>query len=119
MGGSSVKAPGVRRRPGRVKRALVRLPAKGRTGAAPRWPLSGRAQKGWAELWRLPQAVMWERQQSDFAVARYLRLRNAVDAVGSAETIRPNLLAELRHLETSLGLNPRGLQALGWEIEAA
>ncbi|NWO17426.1 MAG: hypothetical protein HLX46_11495 [Corynebacterium sp.] len=119
MGGLSVKAPGVRRRPGRVKRVPALLPAEGRAGAAPRWPLSGRAQKGWAELWRLPQAVIWERQQSDFAVARYLRLRNAVDDVGSAETIRANLLAELRHLETSLGLNHKGLQVLGWEIVAS
>ncbi|WP_313547498.1 hypothetical protein [Corynebacterium sp.] len=118
MGGSSVDTPEVSRSQ-RVKRTLVRLPAKGRTGAVPKWPLSGRAQKGWAQLWRLPQAVMWERQQSYFAVARYLRLRNAVDAVGSAEAIRPSLLAELRHLETALGLNPKGLQVLGWEIEAA
>lgn len=94
----------------------VSLPAEGRKGRAPAWPLEGRAPGGWADLWKLPQAVMWERDNAVVQVATYLSVRNAAhDALRNGE---PNatLLSELRQIEDRLGLSPMALKRLQWEI---
>lgn len=119
MPGPAPKAGVKHSQRGRLNYSNEYLPAEGRKGVTPKWPLSGRAPKGWAELWKKPQAVMWERQESEHAVARYLRLRNAVDAVESVEAIKPAFLSELRQLEASLGLSPKGMQNLHWEIASS
>lgn len=106
--------PNARRRNARPD--WVTLPAEGRSGKAPAWPLSGRAPAGWAELWRLPQAVMWERDNAAVQVATYLMTRNSAhDALERGE---PNaaLLSELRQIEDRLGLSPMALKRLQWEI---
>ena len=41
----------------------VTLPAEGRQGDAPEWPLVGQSDREaelWAAEWRRPQAVQWE-----------------------------------------------------------
>ena len=86
----------------------VQLPAEGRRGAAPKWPLS-KALAGempmWRYLWSTPQAVMWERLHATRNVARFVRL--AVEAEKPEASTR--LLAEVRQMEHDLGLTPMGL----------
>ena len=94
----------------------VALPADGRKGRAPRWPLSGRVQRGWAELWRRPQAVMWERNGDEYLVARYLVLRNAIQDELDNSVVNATAMAELRQIEDRLGLSPMAMKRLQWEI---
>lgn len=96
--------------------AWVTLPADGRKGRAPRWPLPGRVQRGWAELWRRPQAVMWERNHDEFLVARYLILRNTIQDELDHSVVNATAMAELRQIEDRLGLSPMAMKRLQWEI---
>lgn len=94
----------------------VQLPASGRIGPAPKWPLPGRTAAGWAAMWRKPQAVMWERSGDDLVVARYVKLRNLVQCPESLDEVNAAALSELRQLEDRLGLSPMALKRLQWEI---
>lgn len=105
------------------------LPAEGRRGRAPGWPLaqlavspldeSGRIAKAqhrreldmWQRVWKLPQAVMWERLGWTVEVALYVRL--VVDAERSAAT---KALAEARQWSDRLGLNPAAMLRNRWRI---
>lgn len=52
------------------------LPAEGRRGPLPEFPLpsaSDRELDVWAGLWRKPQAVLWERNGQDLEVALHVR----------------------------------------------
>lgn len=94
---------------------FIKLPAEGRKGRAPVWPLEDQtaAEKSmWRSLWSTPQAVMWERQQVARTVARFCRL--AVEAERPAASTR--LLAEVRQMEHDLGLTPISLMRLRWAI---
>lgn len=149
---------------------MTLLPANGRTGEAPRWPLlddvtmtarrdaarrladelelqlldpelTGRrkatAQKKydaalteanilekklqaqqdveaelWADLWRLPQAVMWERLSWVREVAQYVRWKVQAE-MGDLDASK-----EARMLADRLGLNPLAMLRLRWEISA-
>src|SRR3546814_2640419 len=55
---------------------VTQLPAEGRQGSSPAWPL-GRPTKAeeavWAQLWHTPQAAAWERLGWFRTVARYCR----------------------------------------------
>lgn len=100
----------------------LRLPAEGRTGPAPSWPLSvpeddeGDGHTAelqvWSELWSTPQAVAWERLGWIRVVARYARL------VIAAERLDKDALSEARQLEDRLGLTPKAMRLLLWEIVA-
>lgn len=97
-----------------------KLPAGGRTGRTPTWPLSEELLPPtlWAELWHTPQAVAWEELGWSRVVARYACL---LDAVENPADGKPNaaLLAEVRQLEDRLGLSPMAMRRLQWEVEAA
>lgn len=92
----------------------VKLPAEGRQGDPPPWPLAGKpraAEKAaWVELWATPQAVAWERLGWTRVVARYCRVMLA------AELLDKDSLAEARQLEDRLGLTPKAMRLLLWEI---
>jgi len=92
------------------------LPAKGRTGAPPAWPLPRAAsaveKKVWAKAWATPQAVAWENLGWIAAVGRYCRLMVEADQPGAASS----LLGELRQLEDRLGLTPVAMRRLLWVI---
>jgi hypothetical protein len=92
----------------------LRLPAEGRQGAAPKWPLDARPgpaeKRVWAELWGTPQAVAWERLGWTRTVARYARLLIA------AEALNKDALAEARQMEDRLGLTPKAMRLLLWEV---
>lgn len=90
------------------------LPAGGRQGLAPNWPLGTAADLAearlWQELWATPQAVAWEHHGWTRIVARYVRLALL------AEEMNKDALAEARQLEDRLGLTPKAMRMLMWQI---
>jgi hypothetical protein len=132
-----MRVPGRGRIPTTDQSYGVRLPAAGRKGPAPPWPLevqSGAEERLWARLWTTPQAVMWERSAWVDVVARYCRV--AVEAVGSGFRFRRHPGArdeeeeevlvedravaiartEARQLESQLGLSPLAMLRLRWVV---
>jgi hypothetical protein len=107
--------------------AMTQLPAEGRQGEPPRFPLlpymnddepnleallRDREAALWAELWATPQAVMWERTHSELTVARFTRFSVL------AETGNLKAATEARQLEDRLGLNPQAMLRLRWQVAA-
>jgi hypothetical protein len=89
------------------------LPAEGRKGLAPNWPLDPATlpeAELWRDLWATPQAVAWEHHGWTRVVARYVRCALA------AEDLDKNALAEARQLEDRLGLTPKAMRMLLWTI---
>lgn len=124
MPGPAPKPEGQRRRRNAAPTTL-KLPAEGRRGNVPTWPLLGRAPRLWAELWRLPQAAAWERLQMHRLVAKYVQdshdvatLRSQLTKVGEAPAQYASLKSRLDRLEAELGLTPMGLMKNRWEIVA-
>lgn len=109
--------PAARRRNARP--AFRRLPAGGRQGEAPAWPL-GKPTRGeadlWTQLWSSPQAVAWEELGWIRTVARYARI--ALMAERRGRLANAAVMSEARQLEDRLGLNPKAMRSLGWDIVA-
>jgi hypothetical protein len=105
---------------------MTQLPAEGRRGDIPEWPLpplaaddeglsavlQEREAELWADLWSTPQAVAWERLRWTRTVARYVRFEVR------AETGDLKAGAEARLLEDRLGLTPQAMLRLRWEVAA-
>jgi hypothetical protein len=96
-------------------RGVLVLPAEGRKGVSPKWPMPDPATPAekelWRELWHTPQAVEWERLGWSRVVARYVR------AVLFAETsMEATPMSEARQLEDRLGLTPKAMRLLLWTI---
>ncbi|WP_327703627.1 hypothetical protein OG530_19245 [Streptomyces decoyicus] len=92
------------------------LPAEGREGATPEWPLTEQAEREdelWERLWRMPQALMWERYGQDIEVALYVR--RLVEA--EARDAGVNLGTLVRQMSDSLGLTTPGMRANRWRID--
>lgn len=92
------------------------LPAEGRDGEIPEWPLSepaGRELGLWDELWVKPQALMWERYGQHWEVALYVRRLVEAEERGSMV----NLSTLVRQMADSLGLTTPGLRANRWRID--
>lgn len=93
-----------------------KLPAEGRTGDPPEWPLPGRTtaaeRAAWAQLWATPQAVVWERLGWVRTVGRYCRVM--VEA--EKRNAPAKAMMEARQLEDRLGLSPKAMRMLLWEI---
>jgi hypothetical protein len=99
----------------RDKGEWVMLPATGRPGDAPVWPLRGHSEREallWGDLWRKPQALMWERNGLELEVALYVRNLAIVELPGSPV----NLGTLVRQQSDSLGLTTPGLRANRWKI---
>lgn len=97
---------------------MTQLPAEGRQGEPPDWPLGTptfeQAQL-WAELWATPAAAMWEKLGWTQSVARYTVITTeAREESGGLLKAGP----ELRQLEDRLGLNPLAMLRLRWEVVA-
>ena len=93
------------------------LPAEGREGAAPDWPLTeanDREDEIWSALWTKPQAVMWARYGQELEVALYVR--RLVEAEGRGSLISLGTL--VRQMADSLGLTTPGMRANRWRIAA-
>ena len=102
-------------RNGRAGADWIRLPASGRKGESPEWPLTratGRERTLWEREWRRPQAIMWEANGQELEVALYVR------AVRIAEN--PKAKAGDRNLVKQLfehlGLSQPGLARNRWVI---
>ena len=96
----------------------VQLPKSGRKRPAPEFPW-GVTPRGWDELWSLPQALMWERDNALDVVARYASLRALVQNPQSLEDVNAAALSEVRQLEDRLGLSPMAMKRMQWEISEA
>lgn len=91
------------------------LPASGRVGPLPDWPIpdpSDRELVLWAEQWTRPQAVMWERNRQQLEVA--LMVRAVVKAEGPKAT--PPDRTCVRQMFEALGLSLPGLKMHRWRI---
>jgi len=96
----------------------VVLPAEGRKGKTPAWPLtkaSSRESALWLKHWKLPQAVEWERQNQQIEVALYIRRLVEAEEPDSMVT----LSTLVRQLGDSLGITQPGMRANRWRIGAA
>ncbi|WP_431772193.1 hypothetical protein [Streptomyces cucumeris] len=94
------------------------LPAEGRTGPVPEWPLvspQDRELDLWEDMWRRPQAVAWERLGQQLEVAMFCRKL--------AEAELPKASVELqkvvRQYLDSLGLSVQGMLRNRWKIAPA
>lgn len=90
------------------------LPATGRKGRTPAWPI-GKATPAeralWGDLWHTPQAVAWEGLGWTRVVARYVRVVLAAEV-----ELAQALMAEARQLEDRLGLSPKAMRVMLWTI---
>ena len=122
MAGPQPKPAALRRRKN-IEPGFKLLPHEGRKGVAPVWPLpehpDDRIQdlenRMWNRIWKLPQANEWERMRCEDVIALYVRT-----FVAAAE--RPTdfkLLAEVRQLDSKIGLSPRAMRDLRWETDSA
>lgn len=103
--------PNARRRNARP--TGVELPAEGRVGDAPDWPLdecTSREADIWSTVWRTPQAAAWERLAWTLDVALYVRF------MALAETGDLNAAKEARQWSDRLGLSPLAMLRLQWRI---
>lgn len=66
----------------------------------------------WRELWKSPQANMWDDSASGM-VAMLIVLEQSVfsDAANAWKA------QEARHISDGLGLTPKSMAALGWKVE--
>lgn len=93
------------------------LPAEGRQGATPEWPLTEQSIREadlWERLWRMPQALMWERCGQELEVALYVRRFSEAELMDS----RVNLSTLVRQMADSLGLTTPGMRANRWKVTA-
>lgn len=93
----------------------VVLPAAGREGDLPGWPLtrvSKREAVLWALEWRRPQAVMWERNGQELEVAMYVRSLVAAERMDAPV----NLRTLVKQQQEALGLSLPGLARNRWRI---
>ena len=107
------KDPNAVRRPEGTE--FVVLPAGGRVGEPPEWPLTDQTVREgelWDAVWALPQAVMWEAHRLEWSVAFYVR--------NLAEAELPEAKAATRTLVRQqmddLGLTEGGLAKNGWTV---
>jgi hypothetical protein len=110
------KDPNAVRRPNGTDVRL--LPAGGREGDVPVWPLDGQSDREsvlWVELWAMPQAVVWEEQRLEWSVAMYVR------ALAAAEQLKASVPARtlVRQFMDDLGLTAGGMARNGWRIGPA
>ncbi|HLY13136.1 MAG TPA: hypothetical protein VKR24_02215 [Candidatus Limnocylindrales bacterium] len=94
----------------------IHLPAAGREGDPPAWPLARPSQRElviWAGEWRRPQAIAWEQGGRTLEVALYVR--NVVRA--EKPKASPGVGTLLLRQMTELGLTLGGLRANRWVID--
>lgn len=91
------------------------LPAEGRQGGPPVWPLVGlsdREDELWADLWSRPQAVAWEAMGQGYEVALFVRTL--------AQAEQPDAKVDLQRIVRayldSLGLSVQGMLRNRWKV---
>ena len=91
------------------------LPAEGRAGEPPVWPLlqqTVREETLWRDMWARPQAVMWDRLGQQIEVAMFVR------KLGEAELPKASVELQkvVRQYLDSLGLSVQGMLRNRWKI---
>ena len=102
-------------KPNRDAADWLTLPAAGRDGDAPEWPLSLSSDAElarWAAIWCRPQAVEWLRLGLELEVAMYLR---AVTVAEGADAKAADRTA-VRQAQDALGLSIPGMLRNRWRI---
>lgn len=102
-------------RNGRAGADWIRLPASGRKGEPPPFPLPRRTKRElavWDQEWHRPQAIMWESSGQELEVALYVRTLVEAEHRGAAASIRTLLVRMQEHL----GLSQPGLARNRWTI---
>lgn len=104
--------PAARRR--NAGSAFTTLPARGRPGPPPDYPLaggsrkySGRRREVWEQLWATPMAFLWERHRFAVPVARYVEM--LLEYESAPRKASALLMSEMRQAEQLLQLNAAGL----------
>jgi hypothetical protein len=100
-------------------RGIVNLPAEGRKGEPPEWPLDAQTPaeaRLWRELWTTPQSAEWARMGSGTRreVARYARLAIAAEDFEAKAATH----AQATALADRLGLTPKSMRLLLWQVVA-
>lgn len=119
--GPAAKPDAIRRDLPSDKARWTHLPASGRTGDPPAWPLIRPTERElvlWATEWTRPQAVAWEQLGLEVEVAMYVRTLRCVERPG-AKGVNASLLGKLLQQQNSLGLTVGGMSANGWVIDDA
>ncbi len=91
------------------------LPASGRTGRTPPWPISQASPaeaKAWRAAWKMPQALVWESQHLERLVARYVRVLLEAEEPNAGAA----LLGQVVKLEERLLLTPYHLKQACYQI---
>lgn len=102
-------------RNGRAGADWIRLPASGRKGEPPTFPLprsTMREKALWADEWKRPQAIMWEASGQELEVALYVRTLREAEQPKAATSLRTLLVRMQEHL----GLSQPGLARNRWLI---
>ncbi|MFC4494077.1 hypothetical protein ACFPA8_08015 [Streptomyces ovatisporus] len=97
------------------------LPAEGRPGPAPAWPLlphgkpemRAREEELWLDMWARPQAVMWERLGQQIEVAMFVRKLTEAELPKTSNELQK----VVRQYLDSLGLSVQGMLRNRWKIE--
>lgn len=92
------------------------LPAGGREGDAPAWPLTESTKREdalWVAEWRRPQAIVWEENGQQVEVAMYVRALTEAEQVGASVASR----TLLKQLQEALGVSLPGMLRLHWKID--
>lgn len=97
----------------------TRLPAAGRDGPVPRWPLPTPTHSGgrrlWRTLWRRPEALMWETNGQEIQVALYVLAVLAAEMPQANASDRKTALSYM----DDLGLSNGGRARNRWVIDDA
>jgi hypothetical protein len=113
--GPAPKPDGERARRNASTFSWVELPSTGRKGKPPllpKWRMwDARTERWWADLWKKPQALMWEQDGSTLTTLACL-----VDDLVTGRAEASKVSAEMRQHEDRHGLNPRAMLQLRWRI---
>jgi hypothetical protein len=91
------------------------LPAGGRRGKPPAWPLSdpsARERTLWALLWARPEAIFWSEVHAELEVALHVRTFARAEAVDASMS----LVTEARVQADALGYTDSGRARKRWRI---
>jgi hypothetical protein len=93
----------------------VTLPAQGRQGPPPEWPLTAPTERElelWEREWRRPQAIMWEQNGQEVEVALYVRRLAEVELPESPVTAGQLV----KQMQEALGISLPGMLRNRWKI---
>ena len=99
----------------RIEAGAIRTLPKTRTGATPAWPLSKatpRERSVWNQMWKRPQAIVWEEQMLQRQVGIYVRTSVEAEQPGATAALRGLLLRQ----ENDLLLSHAALLRAGFRI---